>query len=184
MPPMIPKSRNPRNGVTASDRYATPAVAAAAAVARIGPCDRARASHRGGLAGPPFLQIPAQQDDAEVDAVADDDRGQEGAGDVQVPDGQRRQREGHQGADRQRPSQRQHRRRGPEIEQQRHPAPARIVTTVAISIPCTSPRCSASAWTTSPATPNRTPAPVPGAVSSIAVCRAAVSRAPRSRSPL
>ncbi len=72
-----------------------------------------------GMAMPTFLEIPAEIDDPEVDPVADDDRGEKRAGDVEVADGELGEGEGDQRPDRERPAEREHPRQRTKIEEQR-----------------------------------------------------------------
>ncbi len=92
MPPMAPNWRNPRNWVMPSEAYDAAAANAADHGAGAGPVHRAgeRLLHED--AGAALLDVAGQEDDAEVDAVADDDGAEERRVGVELVDAERPQR--------------------------------------------------------------------------------------------
>ena len=100
IPPMNPNWRKPRNSVSASDAYETPAASAAESVPVRAPhtADVERLAHRARRAA--LLDVAREQDDAEVDPVADDDRAEERRVRVELGDAERRQRRERERVDR------------------------------------------------------------------------------------
>ena len=105
-PPISPKWRKPRKSVASSDAYETDAVSAAASVPPRLPWTAAPSAATGSSVAAALLEVAREQDDPEVDAVADDDRRQERRRQVQVADAEAGERERRQRAQRQRAQQR------------------------------------------------------------------------------
>ena len=92
MPPMNPNWRKPRKSVSASDAYETPAASAAERVPMRAPQTAELERLADARAGAALVDVAREQHDAEVDAVADDDRAEERRVRVELGHAERRQR--------------------------------------------------------------------------------------------